>query len=107
MTFKETIQSDIKETFLDFKEFGEYHDLNGHAVLVIVDENELNDREKKMKGVDGELHSKQLLFYVAAADFGGLPSPGRILDFDGKQYIITDAVNEDGIYSINLEAIRS
>ncbi len=112
MTFKEAIHEDIKGVFLNFDEFGEYHSLNGQKVLVIIDENELTDREKKYKsastgGVDGELHNKQLLFYVAAEDFGPLPAPGRILDFDKKHYLITDAVNEDGIYSINLEAIRS
>ena len=75
--------------------------------LIIIDESELTEREKKMKGVDGELHNRQFLFYVASEDFGALPSPGRILNFDGKEYLITDAIDESGIYSINLEAVRS
>ena len=29
MTFKEAIQDDIKGVFLNFEEFGEYHNLNG------------------------------------------------------------------------------
>ncbi len=107
MTFKEAIQDDIKGVFLNFEEFGEIHHLNDRKVLVIIDGNELGEREKKMRGVDGELHAKQILFYVAAEDFGPLPAPGRILNFDGKNYLITDAINEDGIYSINLEAKRS
>lgn len=107
MTFKEAIQDDIKGVFLNFEEFGEYHNLNGQKTLIIIDESELTEREKKMKGVDGELHNRQFLFYVASEDFGALPSPGRILNFDRKEYLITDAIDESGIYSINLEAVRS
>ena len=107
MTFKEAIQDDIKGVFLNFEEFGEYHNLNGQKTLIIIDESELTERGKKMKGVDGELHNRQFLFYVASEDFGALPSPGRILNFDGKEYLITDAIDESGIYSINLEAVRS
>ena len=107
MTFKEAIQDDIKGAFLNFEEFGEYHNLNGQKTPIIIDESELTEREKKMKGVDGELHNRQFLFYVASEDFGALPSPGRILNFDGKEYLITDAIDESGIYSINLEAVRS
>lgn len=107
MTFKEVIQDDIKGVFLNFDEFGEYHRLNGLNILIIIDENELTEREKKMKSVDGELHNRQFLFYVAAEDFGPLPAPGRVLNFDGREYLITDAADESGIYSINLEAVRS
>lgn len=109
MTFKDVIKSDIKSIFLNFEEFGSRHKLNGKERLVIVDENELTDREKKIKyhGMGEELYQKQLLFYIAAEDFGSMPSPGKILNFDGKDYLITDAGNEDGIYSISLEAVTS
>ena len=113
MTFKETIKQDIRSVFLNFDEFGEIHKLNGKERLVIIDENELTEREKKIKysgkikGVDRELHLKQFLFYIVAEDFGNLPLPGSLLEFDGRKYVITDAENEDGIYSISLEANRS
>lgn len=106
-TFKDVLRSDIKSVFLNFDEFGEEHEINGETVLIIIDENELTEREKRIRrGIDAELHKKQLLFYVAAEDFGPLPSPGRLLELDGKKYEITEADNEDGIYSINLEVKR-
>lgn len=111
MTFKETMKSDVKKVFMNFSEFGEMHKLNGMDTLVIVDEYELTEREKRIREGrlldEKQLFKKQLLFYVAAEDFGLLPSPGKLLNFDGKQYTITDANNEDGIYSISLEANRS
>ena len=102
-TFKDMVREDIKNIFLDFDLFGEIHRINGNEMLIIVDENELTEREKRIRDMEMGLHNRQLLFYVAAEDFGRLPSPGKLLDFDGKQYIITDAVDEQGIYSISME----
>lgn len=113
MTFKDVIKKDIRNVFMNFEEFGELHKLNGKECLVIIDENELTEREKKIKnsgemnGVKGRLYRKQLLFYIAAENFGKLPAPGKQLNFDGKEYIITEADDEGGIYSVSLEAIRS
>ncbi len=101
--FKEMVQEDIKNIFLDFDMFGKMHNLNGKKVLVIVDEFELVEREKRIRDDEMGLHNRQLLFYVSAEDFGKLPSPGRVLSFDGRQYMITDATDEEGIYSISLE----
>ncbi len=106
-TFKDVLQQDVKRVFLNIDEFGEMHNINGQDVLVVIDENELIEREKRIKRDEGELHRKQLLFYVATEDFGSLPAPGKTLRFDRKQYLITDAEDEGGIYSISLEAMRS
>ena len=111
LSFKEQIKKDIRSVFMNFEEFGEIHKLNGKKKLVIVDENELTEREKRMKnraanGID-ELHKKQVLFYIEAEKFGPIQEPGKVLNFDGKEYLITEATNEEGIYSISLEAARS
>lgn len=105
--FKDMIQEDIKNVFLNFAEFGEIHEINGVEVLAIIDENELTEREKRMRNKDGELHKRQLLFYVDAKVLDPLPSPGKVLNMDGRDYLITDAEDEMGIYSISLEANRS
>lgn len=106
--FKEIVKEDIKNIFLNFDEFGEYHLIGKRSFLVIVDENELTEREKRIKGDDLKgLHTKQLLFYIQGSDFGPLPSPNSIIEFDGKKYRITDAENEMGIYSISMEAIKA
>lgn len=113
MTFKDVVKKDIGNVFMNFEEFGEIHKLNGSEKLVIIDENELTEREKKIKnsgemnGVKGRLYRKQLLFYIAASNFYPPPVPGKQLNFDGKEYLITDANNEGGIYSVSLEAVRS
>ena len=91
MTFKEQIAADNKNVFMNALEFSEEHIIDDKKMLCIVDNN-----------VD-QVGIKDLLIYVRAEDFGALPAIGRTLIFDGKPYIICDAINECGVYSINLE----
>ncbi len=77
MSFKEILQQDIKQTFLNPDEFGEEHTVNGKPMVIVTDDLEIIEREKKMKsGIasgDG-MFARQVFFYVAAEDFGPLPS---------------------------------
>lgn len=107
MTFKELLEQEAKRIFLNFDEFGEKHLIDGKEMLVIVDNNEHIEREKRQTSRAEGLYIKELLFYVSKEDFGSLPAIGRICRFDRKDYIVADAINEDGIYSITLEANRS
>ena len=47
MTFKELVQQDTKEIFLNFDEFGETHLVDGEEKVIIIDTNELVEREKR------------------------------------------------------------
>lgn len=108
--FKELIQKDVHSVFMNPKEFGEIHDIGGRKMTIIVDDNEMIEREKRRAGAElyrQGIYKREILFYVAQSEFGRLPLVGRSLVLDGGQYIVTDAVNEGGIYSISLEAVRS
>lgn len=107
MTFKEHIAVDNKNVFMNTLEFSEEHIIDGKKMPCIVDNNEFMLRRVKYKYrskfyVD-QVGIKEFLIYVKAEDFGLLPVIGRMLVFDGKPYIICDAINECGIYSISLE----
>ena len=114
MTFKEHLKKDIDRTFINIDEFSDYHTVNGKQMKVQVDSNELIDRQKRYQYnlnlySDG-IYLEQLLFYVKASDMeavGGLPKIGRSLNFDGREYIVADAIDENGIYSIELNGNRS
>lgn len=107
ISFKDLIKQDNKNVFLNQEEFGETHNVDGKKMLVIIDNNEMLEREKRYKNLEEGLHVKQILFYVSAADFGPLPQVNRIMKFDGGTYRVSDAIREDGIYSISLEANRA
>ena len=53
------------------------------------------------------IYKNQKLIYVAATDYGPMPKQGSLIQFDKKPYKVADAISEDGIYSITLEANRA
>ena len=107
MTFKELIASDVHNVFLNTEEFSEMHTINGEEMPCQDDSNEQIEREKRFnQNMDG-IYTNQRLIYVAASDFGPLPKQGSLLTYDGKKYRVADAISEDGVYSITLEANRS
>lgn len=108
--FKDIIQADNVAVFLNPDEFGEEHIISGRRMKIIIDDIELVEREKRQAGLKAYrqgIYKRQVLFYVLARDFGTLPVVGRSLTLDERPYLVTDAVNEDGIYSISLEATQS
>lgn len=111
MTFKDQIAKDINNVFMNLEEFSDIHNVNGIDMPCQIDNNELVDREKRYQYkrslyADG-VYLKELLIYVKASDFGGLPSIGRVVTFDGKAYTVSDAIDEGGIYSLSLEANKT
>ena len=107
MTFKEIIASDVHTVFLNVNEFSEAHTINGVEMACQEDSNEQIEREKRLnQSMDG-LYTNQKLIYVAASDYGPLPKQGTLVTYDGRKYRVADAIHEDGVYSITLEANRS
>lgn len=111
MTFKEQIALDNQNIFINLDEFGDIHNVNGKDMPTLIDTNELIDRERRYKFnhslyADG-VYLKEILIYVKRSDFGPLPAIGRLLKVDGKTYTISEAIDEDGIYSIALTANKT
>lgn len=107
MTFKEQLEKDVRTTFLNPKEFGEVHTVNGKEMVIILDNNEQIEREKRANQRTDGIYKNQKLIYVAAPDFGPLPKQGVRLVLDKKNYTVMDAIDEGGIYSITMEAGRA
>ena len=106
-TFKELIQRDVKQVFLNPEEYGEEHMVQGKPMVIVSDDLENIEREKKMKSNMDGIHARQILFYVSAEDFGPLPAPKGLIDLDGQKYVVLEATDEAGMYAITVEAHRS
>lgn len=106
-SFKDILQRDIDEVFFNLEEFSETHTVDGVAMPAMIDDMEHIEREKKMKSNMDGIHARQILLYVKASEFGALPAQSRILNLDNRKYIVLDAVDEGGVYTITLEANRS
>ena len=111
MSFKELVEQDNRTVFMNLDEFADIHVINVKEMPCIIDNNEMIDREKRYQYkrslyADG-VYLKEVLLYVKAEDFGPLPAVGRLLTLDKKSYIVSDAIDEGGIYSISLEANKT
>lgn len=106
MTFKDIIKRDVKAVFLNTEEFSEIHTVNGKPMAAQIDNNEQIEREKRYNQHMDGIYVKQILMYVSEADFGPLPKQGTSVSLDGKTYRVADAISEDGVYSVTLEANR-
>lgn len=107
MTFKDIVKSDVRGVFLNLDEFSETHMVNGVPMAVQIDANEQIEREKRFnQNMDG-IFTNQTLIYVSAAEFGPMPKQGAALQLDKRMYRVADAIHEDGVYSITLEANRA
>lgn len=107
MNFKDIIASDVHDTFMNAKEFSEMHMINGVEMPVQVDSNEQIEREKRFNQHMDGIYKNQKLIYVSATDYGPMPKQGTLIKFDGRPYKVADAISEDGIYSLTLEANRA
>lgn len=107
MSFKDVIASDVHDTFMRADEFSDIHTINGVEMPVQVDSNEQIEREKRFNQHMDGIYKNQKLIYVAATDYGPMPKQGTLIKFDGKPYKVADAISEDGIYSLTLEANRA
>lgn len=107
--FKRMATEDIMDVFFSPEEFGEVHRIDGKPMTVIIDGVEVVERGKKQseKGrIDG-VYQKQILLYVSRKEMGSLPAIGRQLHLDNSKYLVTDAIDEGGVFSITLGAVKS
>ena len=106
-TFKDIIASDVHDVFLNTEEFSDWHTVNGVQMPIQIDDNEQIEREKRFnQNMDG-IFTNQRMFYVAASYFGPLPKQGSVLTLDKRTFRVVDALHEDGVYSITIEANRA
>ena len=107
MTFKQILNRDITSAFLNPFEFAEPHEVNGKICIVIFDDIENVEREKRMKSTMDGLYAAQKFLYISARSFGKLPAQGQSVTIDGSRYLVVDATDEAGVYGITLEATRN
>lgn len=103
MTFKELLEQDVKNAFLNLEEFGEIHKVDGKEMVIVIDGYESSERQGQTGHPRDGGFVKQRQVYVAAADFGPLPKQGSVFTVDDGEYTVMDAAAEGGVYVITAE----
>ncbi|MBQ9090934.1 MAG: hypothetical protein IJY52_01525 [Anaerotignum sp.] len=107
MTLKDILRDDLEDVFFDLDEFAETHTVNGKQMSIIIDGNELGERKAASgKHFDGA-YSNTILMYVKAEEYGARPKVGSMIVLDDKHYKVADVVDEGGVYSIAMGAVRA
>lgn len=104
MTFKEQLQQDLDAVFLNTDEFGELHRVEGKHLPVVVD----NDQLVKLKqGQILGLVEADMLLMGKESDFPPDMDPGRLLNVDGKELIVTSSGTDMGLIEVALRQNRT
>lgn len=98
MGFKDMVAEDIKQTFLNQKEFADAHVVDGKEVLLVIDNDELKRRQG---GQEYVVEESSTLFYCESKK---LPKrkPGQTLKVDGRVCLIDDWKEDMGMTTVVL-----
>lgn len=106
--FKDLIKADIEKIFLSCNDFAEKHLIDGIEMDVLIDNNELMQRQTLLNIHKDGLYAGQILIYIKASQYGKKPTIGKLLVLDKKFfYRVIDCIEEDGIFAITLDSNMS
>ena len=104
MSFKEQIQQDLDAVFLNVDEFAELHRVEGKEIPVVVD----NDQLAKLKqGQILGLVEADLLLMGKESDFPADMEPGRLLNVDGRELIVSNSGTDMELIEVALRQNRT
>lgn len=104
MTFKEQIRQDLDTVFLNLDEFAELRRVEGKQIPVMVD----NDQLVKLKqGQILGLVEADMLLMGKQEDFPEDMEPGRLLNIDGREMIVTNSGTDMGLIEVALRQNRT
>ena len=101
MDFKEILQDDINNAFLDSSEFAEVHNLNGQEVNIDGTETGIYGISQK---IDDGLYKGDKVIYISTEDTKR-PPPGNMLVLDNIRYTIVSTTEQCGMYMVVIRKI--
>ena len=99
MGFKDMVAADIAATFINPDYFGEPYRVEGKTILIVVDNDELKERQG---GQDLAVAESATLFYAKVSDLPPRKAPGSSLNINGRECIIDDWKEDMGMATVVL-----
>ena len=97
--FKDMLAADLLGTFLDVDTFGEVYRIEGKEILIVVDNDELKERQG---GQDLAVAESATLFYARTADLPPRRPAGENLNVNGRECIVDDWQEDMGMSTVVL-----
>lgn len=92
--FKDMVAADRLAVFLDVDTFGEIYRIEGNAIPIVIDNDELLERQG---GQDLAVAESATLFYARSEDLPKRRAAGESLNVNGRECLIDDWKEEMGI----------
>ena len=103
MNFKDILENDIQNTFLNPKEFGETHNLNGVDVICVTDEDSFQEKEISGKlTIESGFYKEGITVFIDKKYLKYKPEGNMRIDFDNKEWIVANCKENFGIYELDL-----
>lgn len=102
--FKSAVARDVRAAFINTKEFGDVHTIDGRAVPCVVDGDLLKELPGGVRGqVDG-VFLEEFVVFVATSDLDPPPVKDQRVRFDGSFYFVKDVWENMGVLQITFMA---
>lgn len=106
-SFKEMVEADIYNVFLNLDEFGEYHRIEGKEIPVVMDNDALAKLAKTGDNRTHGLVEADMVLMGKVTDFPADLDPGRLLNVDGREMLIVSASRDAGLATVTLRQNRT
>ena len=103
-TFKDRVARDLDAVFLNVDEFAELHMVEGKEIPVVMDDDRLTTLKK---GQILGLVEADMLLMGKVSDFPADMEPGRLLNVDGRELIVSKSSRDMGLIEAALRQNRT
>ncbi len=91
--YKKQFKADVSKTFLDPRIFAEWHEIQGHRIVALLDVIQTQDDDGYRIGV----FVNRLKVYVRTEDMDPAPVEDELIVIDGHEYYVRSVSDEDGV----------
>ena len=102
--FKDMVARDLEAVFLNVDEFAELHMVEGKEIPVVMDDDRLTTLKK---GQILGLVEADMLLMGKVSDFPADMEPGRLLNVDGRELIVSKSSRDMGLIEAALRQNRT
>ena len=104
MGFKDDVRVDLDGVFFDTEFFAVLHKIDGEDIAVIVDEDELEEINRKESEIayKGKANKYAVLLYIREKDLKRKYTVNSSLDYDGKMYFVNSIKKMGGLWRLLL-----
>lgn len=97
--FKDMVEADIYGVFLNIDEFGEIYRVEGREIPIVVDNDELKERQG---GEELAVAESATLFYAKVTDLPPRRPAGENLNINGRECLVDDWQEDMGVATVVL-----